>query len=340
MSRMVRKGLLTALAGLGATMCAAVASMTLARDFYDGKTITMLVGYAPGGGVDLTARVFAKHLPRFIPGKPQVTLQHMEGAAGLVAASHIAAKAVPDGLTISVPGRSWFVQGIVKAPGIAFDVTRFTYIGGSGGVNSLAWVRADSGIKSLADLKCAPQNVVFGALAGGSTTTGMVPKILARAGLPIKVVAGYNSTGNLLTALERGEVSAIFHNADTFAHRPDLLERNVVAPILQTKPLLPGIPLVQDMIPEAQHPLLKLVLSAEEFGVLMIGPPGMPQEAVQVLRDAFARMARDKDYQADAQAFNQNGTIPLEGHEAAKLIAEMARDATPDLIAAYNELRK
>jgi tripartite-type tricarboxylate transporter receptor subunit TctC len=57
-----------------------------AGDFYRGKTLTTIVGFAPGGGVDTAARVVARHLSRFIPGSPRSVVQNLEGAAGIVAA--------------------------------------------------------------------------------------------------------------------------------------------------------------------------------------------------------------------------------------------------------------
>ena len=97
-----------------------------AADFYQGKTLTVIVGYAPGGGVDASARAITRHLGRFIPGRPAIVVQNMEGAAGIVSVNQLARRVAPDGLTLAVPGRSWYIEAIVKRPGITFDPTRFT----------------------------------------------------------------------------------------------------------------------------------------------------------------------------------------------------------------------
>ena len=131
------------LAALGALCGAAGASgRALAGEFYRGKTVIVIVGFAPGGGVDTTARVVAKHLVRFIPGEPSVIVQNMECAGGVVAANHLDRRVTPDGLTLAVPGRSWFVEGIVKSPGVTFDPAKLTYIGSGGTSNTMLWVRA------------------------------------------------------------------------------------------------------------------------------------------------------------------------------------------------------
>src|SRR5581483_1132541 len=97
-----------------------------AADDYQGKTVTMLVGFAPGGGVDTTARLLGKHLVRFIPGQPGLVVQNMEGAGGIVCANYLNQRAAPDGFTVAIPGRSWFVEGVAKGSGISFDPTKFS----------------------------------------------------------------------------------------------------------------------------------------------------------------------------------------------------------------------
>src|SRR5689334_16101077 len=77
-----------------------------AADVYQGKTLTLIVGFAPGGGVDATARLVGRHLVRFIPGQPSLVVQNMEGAAGVIASNYLDRRVAPDGLTLAVPGRS------------------------------------------------------------------------------------------------------------------------------------------------------------------------------------------------------------------------------------------
>jgi hypothetical protein len=174
-----------------------------AADYYQGKTLTVIVGYAPGGGVDTTARAVTRHLGRFIPGNPAVTVQNMEGAAGIVSLNHLVRRVAPDGLTLGIPGRSWFVEGIVKRQGAAFDPVALTYIGSPGSVTSAAYLRAATGIKTFEALKASPKPVTFGALGAG-THTATVPNLLAAVGAPIRVVLGYVSTARILLALEQG----------------------------------------------------------------------------------------------------------------------------------------
>jgi tripartite-type tricarboxylate transporter receptor subunit TctC len=309
----------------------------LAADFYQGKTLTMLVGFAPGGGVDSTARVVAKHLVRFIPGQPHVVVQNMEGAAGLISVSHLYRRVTADGLTIGTPGRSWFVEGVTNSSSVSFDPTKLAYIGSPGVPNSMMYVRAGAGIKSFDELKSSPKTLSFGALGGG-TMTALVPTMLAANGAPVKAIIGYGSTARILLALEQGEVDGIFTVEDTFARRQDLLKSRTVIPILQNKATTAGIPLVRDVFPEGQIGLLNLVLSSENFGLPVVGPPGIPAERVEILRKAFLAMCADKEYQAEATRIDQPVGAPLDGAQLASMMNELAAAATPEIIAAYRRL--
>src|SRR5205807_1596945 len=149
---------------------------------------------------DATARAITRHLGRFIPGQPTVLVQNMEGAAGLVSANHLARRVAPDGLTLAVPGRSWYIEGIIKRPGVTFDPVKFTYIGSPGTLTSAAFIRTSTGVRTFEDLKASAKTVTFGALGAG-TPTAMVPALLDANDAPIKVVLGYVSTARVLLAL-------------------------------------------------------------------------------------------------------------------------------------------
>ena len=69
-------------------------------DFYQGKTVRIIVGLAAGGGYDLYARTLARHLGKHIPGNPAVVVENMTGAGSIIAANYLYKIAKPDGLTI------------------------------------------------------------------------------------------------------------------------------------------------------------------------------------------------------------------------------------------------
>jgi tripartite-type tricarboxylate transporter receptor subunit TctC len=321
------------LAGLG---LAASPWNAWSADFYRGRSLTLIVGFAPGGGVDTTARLVGRHIVRLIPGQPSLVVQNMEGAGGVVAANYLNQRVAADGLTIAVPGRSWFMEGIIKSPGAVFDPTALSWIGSPGAVNSVLFVRAATGIRSFEDLRSPRRAVTFGSI-GSTTPTGMIPTMLAAAGLPIKVIFGYGSTARVLIALEQGEVDGMFTVEDSFARRQDLIKNGIVIPILQNKPTHAGLPLLRDVLAKEGR-LLDVVMALENLGLPVVGPPGIPGDRLEVLRDAFLAMCRDPDYQAEAVRLDQPVGAPLDGQQLAAMIKELAAAATPDVVAAYKRL--
>jgi len=325
------------MAVVAATLFACSAPAAYAADFYAGKTLTMIVGFAPGGGVDTTARVVGRHLVRFIPGAPTLLIQNMEGAAGLVAMNYLSHRVAADGLTIAMPGRSWYVEGALKGPGVAFDVDKLSYVGSPGGVNSGLYVRTATGVHDLGSLKASPRPLTFGTL-GATTPTAMVPALLAAEGYPVKIISGYVSTARVLVALEQGEIDGFWTVEDSFARRHDLIDKNMVRAILQARPHLPGVPLLSDVVPKSQRPLLMLLEAPDNFGLPLVAPAGVPAQRTEILRKAFMAMAADPAYQSDARRAEQPVGEPLDGVRLQAMVDELAKDATPDIVAAYRRL--
>jgi Tripartite tricarboxylate transporter family receptor len=325
------------LAAVAVSAAPAVADPAAAADVYAGKTLTMIVGFAPGGGVDTTARVVARHLVQFIPGEPSLVVQNMEGAGGLVAMNYVAKRVDADGLTVTMPGRSWYVEGALHGPGVSFDVDRLTFIGSPGGVNSALYVRTATGIDSLASLRASSKPLTFGTL-GSTTPTAMVPAFLAAQGYPIKLISGYVSTARVLLALEQGEIDGFWTVEDSFARRHDLIDKTIVRPILQSRPHYPGVPLLGDVMPDRQRPLLMLLEAPENFGLPLVGPAGIPAERADILRKAFLAMAADPDYQAEAVKAGEPVGSPIDGAQLQAMISDLAKASTPDIVAAYRQL--
>jgi hypothetical protein len=230
------------------------------------------------------------------------------------------------------------MEGILKNPGIMFDPTKFTYIGSPGAVSSSVYVRASTGVTTFDELKSSRRTLIFGAL-GSTTPTAMVPMMLAANGVPIKVILGYVSTARILLALEQGEVDGFYTVDDSFGRRQDLLNGKVVIPILQSTPRRAGLPVVRDVLPPGDGPLLTLVMSVDSIGLALVGPAGLPAERTDMLRTAFLAMAADNEYQADAVKADQPVGAPIGGKQLAAMIDELASAGTTDSIAAYKRLR-
>src|SRR5947209_15719137 len=101
-------------------LAALAAAPLVAQAQYQGKTVTIIVGYKAGGGYDATARMLARHLPKYIPGKPTIIVQNMPGANSLIAANYLYSAAKTDGLTMGTFNRNLPIAQLTKVEGAKF----------------------------------------------------------------------------------------------------------------------------------------------------------------------------------------------------------------------------
>jgi hypothetical protein len=180
-------------------------------DFYKGKVIKIVVGFASGGGYDLYARLLARHFGKHIPGNPTLVVQNMPGDGGLRAANYIYAAAPKDGTTIGTFSRDMPLLAVMGTnSGVQFDPLRFTWLGSSSSFRDDAYllmVRADAPATTIAQARQlgGPPLVLSGSNEGAPGND--VPMILRDTlGLNLKVVSGYPDSGAMFLAMERGEV--------------------------------------------------------------------------------------------------------------------------------------
>jgi tripartite-type tricarboxylate transporter receptor subunit TctC len=321
-------------AGLGLAALLAVAGGALAQDFYAGKTLTVIAGFPPGGGVDGEMRVLTKHLARYIPGHPVIVSRNMPGAGGIVLANHLYKATAADGLTLGMPGRSGFLlSNVVRQSGIGYDLTRFSYVGSAGSAANALWLHRRTGVTSLAELKRAKKDIAIGALTARSENA-IAPRVLASyEGWPLKVVTGYPGFSEILIALERGEIDGLFSHEGSLANSRHLIASGAVKAIVQSHDAFPGVPVLSDVVVDANaRALLGLVTAPNQIGLPLLGPPGIPRERLEILRAAYQRLMDDKDYRAEADKRGLPVGRALAGAELQQLIVT-SLSFVPDRVA-------
>ena len=302
---------------------------------FAGKSLTLIVGFPPGGGVDTGARLMAKHLPRFLEGSPSIIIQNMPGAGGATAADHLHNRASRDGLTIGVPGRDWPLVPILDQRGVRYEPLDFDYIGSTGEVNTFVWLRKTLDISTPEGLKASARTVVFGGLTP-DTQPSMVAKIMAQSGFPLKVVSGYRGMAEIVNALETGEIDAVATNSASFARRPDMVEKT--HRIMQLLPSKESYKLASEFLSDHGKRLLQLTLYASATGLPLVAPPKAPSERVAALRAAFAQMACDPDFAADAEKVGKPYGVPISGERIREVLQETVAAATPDILIDFRKL--
>jgi len=309
-----------------------------ADDVFAGKTINVIAGFPPGGGVDGEMRVLARFIAKYIPGQPGIVPRNMQGAGGIILANHLYNMAAADGLTLGMPGRSGFLlSNVVPQKGINYDLARFSYIGGAGSAANALWVHRRTGITSVADLKRARTPIVVGALNARSENA-IAPRVLeSYEGWPLKIVTGYPGFSEVLIALERGEVDALFTHEGSIANsRPDLIASGAVKPIVQSFDATAGVPLLTDVVVDANaRALLGLVTTPSHIGLPLLGPPGIPSDRLEILRQSYQHLMDDAEYRAEAERRGLPVGRAVSGAELQHLIAQKLSAVPERLVKEY-----
>jgi tripartite-type tricarboxylate transporter receptor subunit TctC len=270
-------------------------------NFYDGKTVTVLIG-AKSGSLEIAAQIVSHHLGKYIPGKPAVILQHMPGAAHLLATNNVFNVAKPDGLTILASNPNVAIAQLSKVEQVRFDVRKFQWLGSSGADGVMFSIRSDLPYKSLDDLKKADRELVAGTTGPGSNAHDFPLLLKEFAGLKLKLVSGYPSNSDVLLAIERKEVDSWSALATTIKLAAD---RNAVRPLVRGRVALPGyenLPVDEDLATSALGKSLMGIKSIPgAIGRAFAVAPGTPADRVSILRDAFAKAIKDPDLIAEAK---------------------------------------
>lgn len=302
-------------------------------DFYKGKTVRFIVGFAPGGGFDTYTRMIARHIGRFIPGAPTVIVENMEGASSRLAANNVFNVAPKDGTVLVNFHGNLFMQQLFGAPGIEFQAERWGFLGVPARDRNLCMASDRSGITNLQEVqKPAGKQIVLGTESPGSTTYD-VPALLTEAlGLNAKLVQGYRGTAPTRLAMEQGEVDGMcgwsWESAKTsnFAD----FESGKIVPIVQVtdKPIsdMPSkqpVPLARDLArTDDAKQLIKVgIENVSSFNRPYLAPPGVPADRLQALRSAFQDVLKDPTLLDDAKKAKLD-INPVSAEELEQLVKE------------------
>ena len=300
-------------------------------EFYKDKTLSLYIGFTPGDGYDVTARLMARHMVEHIPGKPTLVPRNMTGAGGRNVMTHVYNIAPRDGTVIATIEQSLPLQQALGET-FQFDCTQFTWIGNQiAGTNVLAtW--HETGIKTIADAKI--REVTIGATGSGSSQQ---PKLMNQLiGTKFKIVLGYQGGSQINLAMERGEVDGRTNTLASYKSvNPDWLRDNkinILTQIALTKsPELPDVPLLLDLASnDDDRTLLKLISTSATIGRSIVSTPTVPSERAQALRRAFDATMSDPRFLEDA-ARAKIDYNPMTGETLERIVADII--ATPKPLA-------
>ena len=300
-------------------------------DFYRGKSVTVSVGFSPGGGYDLHARVLARHMGKHIPGEPRVSVRNLPGAAGLTLANLLYNTAPQDGTEFGTFDRSIPIDPLIGAGKSQFDALKFNWIGSTSNEIStcIAWNTAP--VKTLDDV-FQTELVISG--TAPSANVVIYPRLMNELlGTKFKIVSGYPGSTEGLMAMERGETQGFcaFGWSGLKSLHPDWLSEKKVNVLVQfgfeKDKDYPSVPLILDYAktPKARQ-AIELVIAPQLFARPFVAPPNVPKERVAALRDAFAKTMGDPAYLEEAQKLNLEVEL-VKGQDVEDLIKRVY--ATP-----------
>jgi tripartite-type tricarboxylate transporter receptor subunit TctC len=274
---------------------------------FEGKTITMLIGPPPGGGTDTAGRIIAQHIAKHLPGSPNIVVQNMPGADGMVAMNYFVQHAKPDGMTMIMATGTQGDPLVYRGPNSRYDATKLSIVGGIGRGGTILVIRKDA--KDRLYDKTKPP-VVMGAVAGvpraGMQTTAWGIDLL---GWNAKWVLGYPGTNDLFVALERGEIDMTA--SGNFFQVGKLLQGGKIEVLNQSGTLSGGKMVARPEFPNA--PVFTNELEGKVptgvrkqafdywFSLVVLDkwlalPEGTPEPVLKAYRDAFEKMTKDPDF--------------------------------------------
>lgn len=272
---------------------------------FTGKMVTMFIGFGPGGGYDLWARVVANHIGKHLPGNPTVTPQNLPGGGSYRAANFIYNLAPKDGTAIALIARDAALGPLSGEPGAQFDATKFSYLGTPTTETNVCIAYHTAAVKTAHDL--TEKQLIVGDNGPGTGTHSYPLALNAILGMKFKLVGGYPSSADVFLAMERGEVEGICESLDSIKMRkPDWIPSGTVAVLFQgglkPNPELPGVPFVVDLARQPQDKqAIEFLYAGQGIGRPFIAPPGLPPNLLKTLRDAFDATMKDPDFIAEAK---------------------------------------
>jgi tripartite-type tricarboxylate transporter receptor subunit TctC len=313
-----------------------------AASFYKGKNVTVAVGFSPGGGFDIYARLVARHIGRHIPGNPTAIVSNVPGAASLKAVQSL--EVTPkDGTQIVAFNPGLISQSVIEPDKVSFRFTNVAFLGSVTADIPVCYSWHATGIKTWDDLMGLKDRLFnLGATAPGTTSyiQGAILKNMFKA--PIRHITGYPGSDEQKVAMERGEIDGACGSWDSIP--PDWIEGRKFHPLVRYSKAAPDYlqplpPFVGDLGNAAQKQALTPILAVDEMYRPFIVARDIPADRLKALRAAFWTTVNDPAFVADAKRGNRNIDGPMKGEDVEAIVAEIYA-TTPEVVAKASEAVK
>ena len=340
------------LAAAAALVCAGDGAFAQSvADFYRNRQVQIIVGYGPGGGYDVYARLVGRHLGKHVPGNPNIVVQNMPGAGSLLSVNYLANTAARDGSVIGTFARDMALLALLGGnANVRFDARALTWIGtpsSAGDDAYLMFMRKDAKLKKIeeATRQGGGVEMVLGGTGEGAAGNDWAVMLRDAVGLNIRLIAGYRDSNALFLAVERGEIDgrSLDYSAVKSSRPHWLTSDSPVRVVLQfgrdtRHPDFPNVPLARDLTKDPS--VLALIDLAEASNTLsrpFAAPPGLPVERARALQEAFMAMCNDPEFRAEAEKLRVD-VSPVSGPDVLRLIERLGA-SPPDVLEHMKKIR-
>jgi tripartite-type tricarboxylate transporter receptor subunit TctC len=297
--------------------------------FYRGRTVTITVGSAVGGGFDTYARLVARHLGAHIPGNPTVIVQNIAGAGSNRAAAYVALQAPKDGTAIGAVQAGAILQPLLSYQTVLHDPSKFVMLGSANRSVFLCLVRSDAPVRTFQE--AFEKEVIIGTSGEGASLRDFPVMLVNVLGLKLRLIGGYAGSREIVMAMERNEVHGMcgMDWSSLFTQQRDWINRGFVRLLAQED--LHGHPDMNRMgVPltiafaktEEARQIMEMIYSQNLFGRPYVLAPGVPADRVAALRGALAAALQDKMLLAEAER-SALDIGPMGGEELQELVAKL-----------------
>ena len=302
-----RREALRATAGAAALVATGASAQSLA-DFYRGRKVTLITAASPGGGYDQYARLLARHMPRYIPGEPQITVQNMPGAEGLLASNHLYNIAAQDGSVIGGVSRN---NGLARFydfgnAGSRFDARKLHGLGSPPQEIGHFVVNTQSGVTSVEEIR--GRELTVSSTARSSPSSVYARMLNAMFGSNLRVVEGYGGSQECLMAVERHETDSHISGGSSAQFRNRMMPwvkdgtaRVILQMGMARDAAFADVPTALEIMKTpADKQLFEIAFAEQVMGRPFLLGPGVPADRVKMLREAFDSTMKDKQFLAEA----------------------------------------
>ncbi len=249
---------------------------------FPNKEISVIVSFGAGGQRDTLARGVANTMSKYLG--VQMVILNVPGGGGVRGAVQLY-HSPADGYTIGIGNSTEIVMQLVEKD-VEYDMKKFTHIGFAQSSPTYYFVKSESPIHSLADLKASGKTVRFATFAPTNPNAVALATIAKREGFPLVMVGGFTTVPATILSLLRGEVEVI---ASSMPGASQFLKSRQIRPILTLNAKR-----------TAEFPDIKTVgeIGYPDLGFLnlsywLMAPPGVPKDRVKVLDDALLKTHKD-----------------------------------------------